>query len=200
MSFKAQSSGGDFVRHFPKMGVTDAVIADVVDIGIQQVEYQGEVKDQAKITIIWEIDQDHPELDGPFRIYKTVTNSLHEKATLTAILEGIRGKAYTDDERKEGVDLDKLVGVPCQLVLQKATSKAGNEYTKIAAFMPAGEKKLAISEHYAPSLKESYWISAFALKNGAPTSAAEFAEAAVRSNLDDFREAVAAAQDDDLPF
>lgn len=192
MSFIAKGSSADFERHLPKPGLVNAVIADVIDIGLQTEEWAGEVKEKFKVTFIWEIEQDHPELDGPFRIYKTFTNSLHEKASMGKALEDIRGKKFTDKERKEGVDLSNLVGVPCQLLLAVKEGNNGNEYVNIQAYMPPGDSKIAISKHYAPSLKENHWVSAYAQKNASASAPAPA--------VDQYQAAVAAATDDDLPF
>lgn len=195
--FTAKSSGGDFVRHLPSVGLVDAVVVDVIDIGNVVSAFKnddGSDKVQHKVTVVWEIREPHPELDGPHRLYKTFTMSLHEKASLAIALEGIRGKKFTDAERKEGFDLDKLLGVPCRLLIQHEEANNGNTYAKIGAYMPADKASiLSPSGRYEPNLKDDRWISAYALKNGVKSAT---------PGRDAYQEAIAAITDDDggLPF
>lgn len=196
-NFTAKSSGGDFVRHLPSVGLVDAVVVDVIDIGNVVSPFKnddGTDKVQHKITVVWEIREPHPELDGPFRLYKTFTMSLHEKASLAIALEGIRGKKFTDLERKEGFDLDKLLGVPCRVLIQHEEANNGNTYAKIGAYMPADKNSiLGPSGRYEPNLKEDRWISAHAMLNGVK---------AATPGRDEYQEAVAAIVGDggDIPF
>lgn len=54
-----------------------------------------------------------------------------QKATLRSHLEGWRGKNYTEEEAKQGVDVSKLVGQPCMIAVGHKETKSGNKYNEI---------------------------------------------------------------------
>ncbi len=117
----------------PETGLAKGVCVDVIDLGYVETAYG--IKEKA--LIIWEINQDHPELPGPFRVNKRYTLSLHEKANLSKDLEGWRGKAFTNEERK-GFELDDLKGKGCYLSLVHNTSdKTGIVYCNVSSITAA---------------------------------------------------------------
>ena len=65
-----------------------------------------------------------------------MSNTLGKKATLRKLLEGWRGKAFTDEELKDGFDLSKLVGLGCQLVIQPNS----NNNPKVMSIAKANQK------------------------------------------------------------
>lgn len=110
----------------------------VIDLGTQDVEFQGEPKLMHKVLIGWELDgeaEDGSPLktdDGkPLTVSKQYTLSLSKKANLRADLESWRGKAFTDDELK-GFDITQLLGVYC-MVTVKHDKKGDKTYTNVAS-------------------------------------------------------------------
>jgi len=124
---------GQVQQPLPETGLAKGVCVDVIDLGYVETSYGT----KEKVLIIWEIDQDHPELPGPFRVNKRYTLSLHEKANLSKDLEGWRGKAFTNEERK-GFELDDLKGKGCYLSLVHNTSdKTGIIYCNVSSITAA---------------------------------------------------------------
>jgi hypothetical protein len=125
-------------------GVWIARCIRVIDLGTQRVEFQGDVKLQHKLQIMWEVlgEDEHGvplvvEVDGvevPMTISKRYTLSLHEKARLRADLEAWRGKPFAPDELK-GFDVSKLLGAYCMLnVVESETN--GKTYANISSITP----------------------------------------------------------------
>jgi hypothetical protein len=124
----------------------------VIDLGTQDVEFQGEPKLMHKVLIGWELDgeaEDGTPLktdDGrPLTVSKQYTLSLSKKANLRADLESWRGKAFSDDELK-GFNIGQLLGVYC-MVTVKHDVKGEKTYTNVAsvARWPAALKNAKFS-------------------------------------------------------
>jgi len=120
-----------------------AVCYAVYDLGTHHSQFG---KDQHKIVIIFELpevrgqfEKDGKMVDLPRAISKRYTLSLHEKAVLRQDLEGWRGKKFTDEELK-GFDLQKLLGVSCQIQIVH-TQKDGNTYANINNIVKSKEQR-----------------------------------------------------------
>jgi hypothetical protein len=129
-----------------------AVCYRVIDLGTQQVEWNGESKRQHKIIIGWELNA--PMADGrPFTINKRYTLSLHEKATLCQHLEAWRGRAFTEAEAK-GFDIGNVIGIPCMMQIVHNDVK-GKTYANINAIMKyKGDVPALVNEKMYFSLDE----------------------------------------------
>lgn len=136
--------GGDF-SPMPS-GNHVAVCNQVIDLGKQRIEYNGEAKVQHKVWIRWETpnerfeweDRDGKPQEGPRIIGKMYTLSLHENATLRGDLENWRGKRFTADEL-QGFDVSKLLGAPCMVNVTHA-DKNGKTYANVTGLgrLPKG--------------------------------------------------------------
>ena len=107
-----------------------AICCDVVDLGMIKVTYNNHEKQQHKIRVWFQIDRD--DADGiRYLVSRRLTLSLHEKAALRAFLESWRGKPYTEEESKAGIDVELMVGVSA--LIQTAINK--NDYADITSIM-----------------------------------------------------------------
>jgi len=111
----------------------------IVDLGTQSVEFNGEKKEQHKARITWELPNEQrvfKEENGeqPFLVSKEFTVSLSDKANLRKVLESWRGKAFEENEL-QGFDVMNVLGVPCMLQIIHKTSKSGNKYAEISSVM-----------------------------------------------------------------
>lgn len=142
---KDSGTGGSFTPH-PE-GQYVATCIDVHDLGMLDVTYEGEVKQQHKVDIYWYAGENKTEEgtgnevtddDGnPVRLFirQRFTLSLHEQSRLRPFLEGWRGKAFTDDELA-GFDVEKLIGVAA--LVQISHRKVGDKtYANITSIMKA---------------------------------------------------------------
>jgi len=111
------NEGGSFA--LPPEGTHPARCYRIVDLGTQQVDWQGTIKHQRKIMVAWELPNEKMDDGRPFSISKRYTLSSHEKSNLRKDLESWRGKKFEDNEfgDQTGFDLAKLLGVPCLLTV-----------------------------------------------------------------------------------
>ncbi len=118
-----------------------AVCCDVADLGVVKTTYNNEEKHQHKIRVWFQI----AELDGQgkrFLVSRRLTLSMHKKAALRAFLESWRGKPYGEDDARNGIDVELMVGVPA--LVQTVENDRG--YTDITSIMrlPKGMEAIAV--------------------------------------------------------
>lgn len=126
-------SGRDFAP--APAGVHQAVLVDVVDLGLLDVTWQGVKKIQHKVNFAWQIAEDRE--DGkPFLVFKRYTLSLHEKAGLRKDLESWLGRKFTRDDEM-GFDVETMLGRNCLLNITH-NSPAGSDktYANVASVNP----------------------------------------------------------------
>ncbi len=121
-----------------------AICYSMVDFGHQNVEFKNnqgilEQKLQHKAYIGWELCNEQMADGRPFMVSRQLTMSLHENATLRAILESWRGRPFTDDELM-GFDLKNILGKPCMVNVVHNVAKNGKTYANIksVAAIPKG--------------------------------------------------------------
>lgn len=147
MAIIAANTGGKF--ELPPAGVFPAVCVQVIDLGTQRNEYDGDITNVRQVRLGWELTGEdklgsgasHLMNDGnPFLVTEIYTLSLNEQANLRAILEGWRGVTFTDDELK-GFDIAKLLGKPCLLDIEHKAKRNGGTKSKVksAKRWPSGQ-------------------------------------------------------------
>jgi len=126
-------------------GLWPAVCVDVIDLGNQKTPW-GEAH---KVEVRWMLEEKDPKTQKAFMLFKRYTLSLHEKANLRRELETWRGRKFTTEEL-EGFDLEKLLGVNCQLQVIHNVKDEGDVYANVQAIVPParGVVKLAIPLDY----------------------------------------------------
>ena len=127
-------------------GAHKAVLVDVVDLGIETTEYDGQKKDAPKLRLMFEVDEKTD--DGrPMVIGRKLTASIHERSNLTKVLQTWLGRSLTTDERNR-LDLDEFIGTSAEvMVIHKVDEKDGRVWARIDGIYPA-KKKLAPSGEY----------------------------------------------------
>ena len=125
-----------------KEGITQAVIAEVRNLGLQKETFNGVEKQVHKILLRWQLAElDAKNNNEPKRIYEKFTFSLHEKAKLRKRVVCIFKK-----EPPENFDFNALVGVNRNVVIEHNLGKDGKTYANIGSILPmnAGQAKLEI--------------------------------------------------------
>lgn len=121
-------------------GLHDAVCVDVVDLG----EVPSAYGVKHKVRLVWQLGT--TDASGRrFELSRVYTLSLDERAALRQALESWRSKKFTDAELDGGFDLEKVLGVNCQLQAIHEPGGDGETYANVSAVLPArkGVAKLA---------------------------------------------------------
>ncbi len=105
----------------------------VIDLGTQQVDYQGQVKHQHKIMIGWELSNELMSDGRPFSVQKRFTLSSSKKSSLRPFLEAWRGVPFSDSDFGK-FDIGKLIAAPCMLGIVH-DSKGDKTYANISSIM-----------------------------------------------------------------
>lgn len=121
-------------------GLHQAVCVDVVDLGMQTTPW-GE---KPKVRIVWQIDETNVETRKRFEVRGLYTLSLSDKSNLRKHLEAWRGRKFTADELK-GFDLEKLLGVNCQIQIIHNITEKGGVFANVQAIVPHNAKAPRIS-------------------------------------------------------
>jgi hypothetical protein len=137
-TYASDSGGGKDFDPVPE-GSHLAVCDMFVDLGIQESNYNGQVKQQHKIYLRWQIpslrmkwEKEGVEHEGPMAIGSKFTLSLHEKASLRKILQSWRGRAFTPDELKK-FDVTTVLGAPCLITVTHEPKDGGGVYANVGA-------------------------------------------------------------------
>lgn len=142
MAINASDSGGGVDFEPAPAGSHPARCISIIDLGTQISVFEGDENMFRKAFIMFELpnkmktykNKEGDEVTEPFCISGWYTISLSEKANLTKLLEGWRGRAFTDEEKVK-FDISVLAGKPCLMNVIGYTKKNGKPGTKIGSAM-----------------------------------------------------------------
>jgi len=154
-------SGGDHKPH--PDGIHSAICVDVIDMGPMETEWQGQARMVEKVRVLFETEE-RDENGAICVIGKTFTKSLHPKARLTDFLGKWRGRPVM---LGESIDLDKLIGACCTLVISHQQSSLGRTYASIDAVAKPTKKLVASGVHDPVLARER--IEEWKLKDQTPS-------------------------------
>ena len=160
---------GDFKPH-PE-GIHPAVCLDVMDLGLVETEFQGVKKMVNKVKLTFESEAKTD--DGkPCTVTKSFSASLHPKSNLSAFIGKWRGRPV---QPGESIDLQKLIGACCTLVISHQQNQSGKTYAAIDA-VSKPTKKVTPSGQYDPAAaRQRYADWCLRQAKPAPTAAAPVA-------------------------
>lgn len=127
---KASTSGGDFDKAPP--GNHPAVLVAIIDLGVQENEYQGVKKYEERAYFCWELTSERGSNGKNHLIGIDLNVSLNEKAKLRKWVESWRGKKLMEGEE---FDIRKLLGQKCLLTV---IEKGGYPKVDGVAAVPKG--------------------------------------------------------------
>jgi len=110
-----------------------AVCVDVQNLGVMPTAWG----QKHKVRLVWQIATIDETHNRRFELARLYTLSLHERAALRQDLERWRGKKFTDAELDTGFDLERLIGVNCQLLATQDLGDDGTMYTNVTSVLPA---------------------------------------------------------------
>lgn len=111
----------------------------VVVLGTFADTYKGEPKLNRKIRIDLELPTELNDFGNgpePFNVSLTLNVHMGDKANYRKFLQNWRGKPYTEDETKKGVDVSKFIGHAALVTVAHKTSESGKTYDNIANISP----------------------------------------------------------------
>lgn len=117
----------------PPAGTHVATCYRVIDLGTQQIEYQGQKKRQYKIMLSWELTDEKMSDGRPFSTHKKYTLSSSEKSSLRKDLESWRGVPFKDEDFGT-FDIGVLLGKSCMQGIVH-TSENGKTYSNISSIL-----------------------------------------------------------------
>ncbi len=159
---------GDFQPH-PE-GIHPAICVDVMDLGLVETDFQGQKKMVNKVKITFESEALTD--DGKrCSVSKNFTASLHPKAKLAEFLGKWRGRPVMPGE---SIDLQKLIGANCTLVISHQQNLSGKTYASIDA-VSKPTKKVAPSGQYDPAAARQRYADWKAKQAAAPAAPAPVA-------------------------
>lgn len=142
MPIKApKKEGGDF--EIAPAGNHIARLYRIINLGNVPFTFQGEGKRGPKVRLYFELsnemieyEKDGQKLTKPFSVSAEYTLSMHKKAQLRKIVEGVVGEALDDEEAWE-FDIESLLGKVTLLnVIHKASKDGQKTYANIAGTSP----------------------------------------------------------------
>lgn len=155
---------GDFKPH-PE-GIHPAVCVDVMDLGLVETEFQGQKKMVNKVKLVFESEQKTEDGKANCTVSKNFTASLHPKAKLAEFLGKWRGRPVNPGET---IDLAKLIGACCTLVISHQQNMSGKTYAAIDA-VSKPTKRVAPAGTYDPAETRQRYAEWKAKQNGGQKS------------------------------
>ena len=141
---------GDFKPH-PE-GIHPAVCVDVMDLGLVETDFQGVKKMVNKVKITFESEAKAD--DGkPCTVSKNFTASLHPKAKLSEFVNKWRGRPFVPGE---SLDLQRLIGASCTLVISHQKSLSGKTYASIDAVSKPTRKVMPSGTYDPAAARQRY--------------------------------------------
>ncbi|MGC3956651.1 MAG: hypothetical protein QM813_01345 [Verrucomicrobiota bacterium] len=153
---------GDFKPH-PE-GIHPAVCVDVMDLGLVETEFQGQKKMVNKVKLVFESEQKTEDGKANCTVSKNFTASLHPKAKLAEFLGKWRGRPVNPGET---IDLAKLIGACCTLVISHQQNMSGKTYAAIDA-VSKPTKRVAPAGTYDPAETRQRYTEWKAKQTGSP--------------------------------
>lgn len=76
-------------------------------------------------------------VDGQ-KVMRSTAPNLSATSKLADVLRGLLGRELTATELANGVDVEKLIGTACSVMVLQARSKSGAVYSNVERIFPAG--------------------------------------------------------------
>jgi hypothetical protein len=125
-------------------GLWPAVCCDVVDMGMVQSQWG----QSHQVRIVWQLEDIDPTNKKPYQVQRRFRLSLHEKSSLRPMLESWRGNKFSEEDL-EGFDLERLIGVNCQVQVIHNVKSQNKVYANVQAVVRAakGAPKLTVRDY-----------------------------------------------------
>jgi hypothetical protein len=111
-------------------GIYNARCDLIADLGMQETDFGIKPKIYIRFAVPDQVLEDQDGNKFQMSIGRSVTASLSKKSNLRKMLEGWRGKPFTDEELK-AFEITKLLNAPATLVVATFVTPSGEERSKI---------------------------------------------------------------------
>lgn len=126
---KEASSNNEF--KIPEAGLELGILVKIIDVGTQEIEYQGQKKHKRQLYFGWELPHQTMDDGKPLLQGKFVNLAIGDKAALSTIAHSSTGVMP-----EIGFDPVTLIGKACNLTIAHTQKKDGSTGSKIANFAP----------------------------------------------------------------
>jgi hypothetical protein len=140
----------EFIPH-PE-GIHPAVCVDVMDLGLVETEFQGERRMVNKVKLVFESEQKTDDGKNCY-VSKNFTASLHPKAKLAEFLGKWRGRPILPGET---IDLNKLIGASCTLVVSHQQNVHGRTFASIDAVSKPTKKVVPSGQYDSAAARQRF--------------------------------------------
>ncbi len=123
-----------------------------MDLGLVATEFQRQKRMANKVKLVLESEQKTEE-GKCCTVTRNFTASLHPKAKLAEFLGKWRGRPVLPGER---IDLVKLLGACCTLVISHQQNMTGKTYAAIDAVSKPTKKVAAAGTYYPAAVRQRY--------------------------------------------
>ena len=120
-------------KELPPVGTQCARLIQIVDLGTQETEFQGQKKNKRQVRLTWELVDAEMSDGRKFVVGKTYNASLYKSSLLDAI-QSMTGKPV-EFESDGSYDMKKLLDSPCMITVVH-TVKGDKTYANIASLSP----------------------------------------------------------------
>lgn len=125
-----------------------ARLVAVVDLGVQEVQYNGELRDTPQVYLVWCLLSCDPNKDGTQpMIGKVYTQSLHNKSGLRPVVDVLAGRHVMDGDE---IDIRDYLGTPSLVHVEE---KSG--YTRVGSVTPL-PKGVSVPAQPVPSYSSDW--------------------------------------------
>lgn len=130
----ASNFGGTKSKVWPLCpeGPQQVVCVDIVDLGILPTDYG----DKPKVRLVFQSAALDDSSGAPFQVSQQLTASLHEKATLSKVIEGWLGRKLTAEDREVGIAEEALIGANGFGNIVHNEGNNGRTYANLGSLMP----------------------------------------------------------------
>lgn len=132
----------------PEADFHDGIIAGLVDLGVVESEWQGQVKEQHKIVVLYYLATEIPDSDGKRYVQsKTYTFSWSDKGNLYKDFTG----GFGTEEFNKAEDIEIFLGKPVRVLIDQVEKRDGSgKYAKIDGLRVAKNTEVSMDGFELP--------------------------------------------------
>lgn len=138
----------------PEAGTYKAICVALVGLGTQEDEYKGEVKENERVYLAWELLNVADNKGNPFFVAKEFNFFISPTSIFGKFLGDWRGKKLTPDD---DIDVLKLLGAKCLLNVGHKSSKSKDGKDRVNVDILGVSQPTKGDVYPAPTVKPFMW-------------------------------------------